>query len=59
LTPNVIALALEEVAAVQAEVNGDALTKAVEVVKSTVRIGGRLRVDNKKVQLNKEQSGWE
>jgi hypothetical protein len=47
------------VAAVQAEVDDDALTKAIETVKSTTRSGGRLWVDSKKVQLNKEQSGWE
>jgi transcriptional regulator NrdR family protein len=44
---------LEEVAAVQAEVDDDALNRAIEAVKVTVRTSGRLRVDSKKVQDNK------
>jgi hypothetical protein len=44
---------LEEVAAVQAEVDDDELTKAIEVVKVTVRTS-RLQVDSKKVQANNE-----
>jgi hypothetical protein len=53
LTPDVIAPTLEEVAVVQAEVDDDALTKAIKAVKSTVRLGGRLRVESQKAQLNK------
>jgi hypothetical protein len=53
LTPDVLAPTLEEVAAVQAEVDDDALTRAIEAVKSTVRLSGRLRVDSEKVRLNK------
>jgi hypothetical protein len=52
LTPDVQAPTLEEVAAVEAEVDDDALTKAIEAVKSTVRSSGRLWVDSIKVQLN-------
>ena len=48
-----MAPALDEVAAIQAEVDDDALTKTTEVIKSTVRLSGRLRVDSKKVQLNR------
>jgi hypothetical protein len=47
------------VAVVQAEVDDDALTKAIEAVKSTFRLGGRLQVESIKAQLNKEQSDWE
>jgi hypothetical protein len=50
----VFAPTLEEVVAVQAEVDDDALTKAIEAVKSTVRLSGRFRVDTIKVQLNKK-----
>jgi hypothetical protein len=53
LTPDVQAPTLEEVAAVQAEVDDDVLTRAIEAVKATVRASGRLRVDSKKVQDNK------
>src|SRR5277367_5665418 len=53
LTLDVFAPTLEEVAAVQAEVDNDALTKAIESVKSTVRLSGRHRVDSKKVLENK------
>jgi hypothetical protein len=53
LTPDVFAPTSEEVAAVQAEVDDDALTKAIESVKSTVRSSGRHRVDSKKAQANK------
>jgi hypothetical protein len=53
LTPDVQAPTLEEVAAVQAEVDDDALTRAIEAVKATVRISGRLRVDSIKAQENK------
>ena len=53
MTPDVLAPTLEEVAAVQAEVDDKALTRTIETVKSTVRLSGRLRVDSKKVQLNK------
>jgi hypothetical protein len=54
LNPNVFVPTLIEVRAVQAEVNDDALTKAIEAIKSTVRLSSRLRVDTPKVQLNKE-----
>jgi len=53
LTLDVQAPTLEEVAAVQVEVDDDALTRAIEAVKATVRTSGRLRVDSKKVQANK------
>jgi hypothetical protein len=52
LTPDVFA-PTAEVRAVQAEVNDEALTRAIETVKTTVRMSGRLRVDSKKVQANK------
>jgi hypothetical protein len=54
LTLNVFAPTPTEVKAVQAEVDDDALTKAIEAIKSTVRLSSRLRVDTLKVQLNKE-----
>jgi hypothetical protein len=44
---------VEEIAALQAEVDDDALTKVIEAVKGTVRSSGRLWVDSKKVQANK------
>jgi hypothetical protein len=53
LTPNVQAPTLDEIAAVQAEVEDDALTKAIELVKSTMRSSGRRRVDSTKVKANK------
>jgi hypothetical protein len=53
LTPDIIAPTLEEVAAVQAEVDDDALTKATESVKSIVRLSGRRRVDTQKMLENK------
>ena len=53
LTLDDFAPTLDEVAAVQAEVDDDALTRAIESVKSTLRSSGRHRVDSKKVQLNK------
>jgi hypothetical protein len=53
LTPDVFAPTSEELAAVQAEVDDDALTRAIETVKSTVRLSGRHRVDSKKVQENR------
>jgi hypothetical protein len=53
LTLDVFTPTLEELAAVQAEVDNNALTKAIETVKSTVRLSGRLRVHSKKVQENK------
>jgi transcriptional regulator NrdR family protein len=55
LTLDVFAPTLEELAAVQAEVDDDALTKAMESVKSTVRLSGRHLVDSKKVQENKAE----
>jgi hypothetical protein len=42
LTLNVLAPTLEEVAAVQAEVEDNALTKAIEAVRSTVRMSSRI-----------------
>jgi hypothetical protein len=54
LTSDVFAPTMEELAAVQAEIDDDALTKAIETVKGMVRSSSRLRVDTKKVQLNKE-----
>jgi hypothetical protein len=54
LTLNVFALTPTEVKAVQAEVDDDALTRAIEAIKNTVRLSSRLRVDTLKVQLNKE-----
>jgi hypothetical protein len=45
---------LEEVAALQAEVDDDELIKVIEVVKVTVRTSSRLQVDSKKVQANNE-----
>ena len=45
---------MEEVAALQAEVDDNELTKAIRVVKVTVRTSSRLQVDSKKVQANNE-----
>jgi hypothetical protein len=42
LTPNVFAPTAAEVRAVEAKVNDEALTRAIETVKTTVRISGRL-----------------
>jgi hypothetical protein len=42
LTPDVQAPTLEEVAAVQAEVDDDALTRAIEAVKATVKTSSKL-----------------
>lgn len=53
LTPDIQAPTTEEVAAVQAEVDDNTLTNAIEAVKATVRIGHRIQVDSKKVQANK------
>ena len=53
LTPDVLAPTLEEITAVQAEVDNDALTRAIETVKTTVRSGGRHWVESLKAQLNK------
>jgi hypothetical protein len=50
---DVFAPTLEEVATVQAGVDYDALTKAIESVKSTVRPSGRHQVDSKRVYANK------
>jgi hypothetical protein len=52
-TSDVLAPTLEEVAALQTEVDDEALTKAIESVKSTVRLSGRHRLGSKKVQENK------
>jgi hypothetical protein len=57
LTPDILAPTLEEIAVVQAEVDDDALTRAIETVKTTVRSSGRHRVESLKVQLNKA-TGW-
>jgi hypothetical protein len=53
LTPDIFVPTLEEVAAVQAEVDNDALTKVIETVKSTIRLSSRYRIDSKKVLENK------
>jgi hypothetical protein len=53
LTPDIQAPTAEEVAAVQAEVGDDALTKAIEAVKVSVRTSCRTRVDTTKVKANK------
>jgi hypothetical protein len=53
LTPDILAPTLEEIAVVQADVDNDALTRAIETVKTTVRSSGRHRVETLKVQLNK------
>jgi hypothetical protein len=53
LTPDVQAPTVEEVAAVPADVDDDALTCAIEAVKVTVRASGRLRVDSLKMWANK------
>jgi hypothetical protein len=48
LTPDIFAPTSEELVAVQTEVNNDALTKAIETVKSTVRLSSRHQVDSEK-----------
>jgi hypothetical protein len=53
LTPDVQTPTLEEVAAVQAEVDDDALTMAIEAVKVTLRTSSRIRVDSTKLKENK------
>ena len=53
LTPDVQAPTLDEIAAVQAEVEDDALTKAIKSVKSTMRSSSRRRVNTTKVKENK------
>ena len=45
---------MEEVAAVQAEVDDDELAKVIEVVRVTARTSSWLQVDSKKVQANNE-----
>jgi hypothetical protein len=58
LTSDVFAPTVQELAAIQAEIDGDdALTKAIESVKDIVRSSGRFRVDTKKVQLNRQLVG--
>jgi len=42
LKPDVLAPTLEEVVAVLEEVDDNTLTKAIETVKSTIRLGGRV-----------------
>jgi hypothetical protein len=44
----------EEVAAVEAEVSGKALDRAIEAIKLTVRSSGRQKVDTAKIRANKE-----
>jgi hypothetical protein len=44
-------LILEEVAAVQAKVDDDALIKAIEATKSAIRSSGRLLIKTKKVHF--------
>jgi len=66
-TPDVFAPTLEKVAAVQAEVDDDALTKAIEPVKCTVRSSSRHRVHGKRCRpirqwswrWQQNQSSWE
>lgn len=53
LTLDTQAPTLEEVTAVQVEVNGDALAKEIGAVKVTVRTSGWLQVDSKMAQANK------
>jgi len=53
LTLDVFEPTVLEIWALQDEVEDDALTKAIKVVKSTVRSSGRLWFDSKKVQANK------
>ena len=53
LTSDVVAPTLAEIAAVEAEVDDKALTKAVEAVRLTVQSSDRQRVDAPKVKANK------
>ena len=41
LTLDVLAPTLEEIAVIQAEVNDNALTRAIETIKTTVRLSSR------------------
>jgi hypothetical protein len=56
LTLDVQAPTAEEVAAIQAEVDNDALTKAIEAVKVSVRTSCRMRVDSTKAKANKAEA---
>jgi hypothetical protein len=53
LTSDIIAPTATEIAAVEAEVNDEALTRAIETVRSTARSSGRQRMDEPKVKDNK------
>jgi hypothetical protein len=61
LTPDVLAPTLEEIAAAQAEVDEDALTRAIKTVKTTVRSSGRNRVESLKGTLEQgnRAGSWE
>jgi hypothetical protein len=53
LTPDIFAPTKEEKAAVQAETDDEVLSQAIEHVRTTFRMSGRLRVDSKKAADNK------
>jgi hypothetical protein len=53
LTADIMAPTPIEIAAVEAEVEDEALTRAIETVRLTVRSSGRQRVDTPKVLANK------
>jgi hypothetical protein len=53
LTLDIFVPTLEELVAIQAKVNNNTLTKAIETVKSTVRLSNRHQVNSKKVKENK------
>jgi len=55
LTSDILAPTLTKIAAVEAEVDDKALTRAVETVRLTLRSSGRQRVDAPKVKENKAQ----
>ena len=61
LTPDVLAPTLEEIAAAQAEVDDDALTRAIKTVKTTLRSSGRHRVESLKGTLEQgsRAGSWE
>jgi hypothetical protein len=53
LTPDVFAPTKEEEAIVQAETDNQALSQAIEHIRTTYRSSGRLQVDTKKAVENK------
>jgi hypothetical protein len=55
LTSDVLAPTPTEIAAVKAKIDDEALTRAVETVRLTLRSSGRQRVDAPKVKENKAQ----